>query len=294
MLEARRILTFREVARERSFSRAAVALSLTQPAVSQQIRALETQLGQRLIERGRTSFALTPAGALLLGHADALFERLQLAETQLGEAIAEKQRLFRVGAFASALGILVPRALAELKRDAGPLEIRAVQGATDELVAAVRDGSLHVALCFQDASEPRLEHDGTRRVDLWDEPMLAALGPAHVLVGRRRIRLTELATDPWLVAVRGGLIESACLAAGFEPQIAYLTDDPTAINGIVASNLCVTLTSQMLASQFRGLSTPALLGEPVRRAVYAVTPPDVSHPLVTPFLDSVRSWPRVA
>jgi DNA-binding transcriptional LysR family regulator len=294
MLDARRVLTFREVARHQSFSRAAGALSLTQPAVSQQIRALEIQLGTRLIERGRTTFTLTPTGALLFTHADALFERLQLAETQLDETMAEAQRAFRLGAFASALGVLVPRALAELNRVVGPLEISAVQGDTDVLVPGVRDGTLHVALCFQPCAEPRREHEGARRVDLWDEPMVAALGPAHRLAGRRRIRLADLASDPWLVAVRGGLIERACLAAGFEPRVAYLTDDPTAINGIVAANLSVTLTSQMLASELRGISTPVLSGEPVRRAVYAVVPPGALHPLVEPFLDSVRARPGAA
>jgi DNA-binding transcriptional LysR family regulator len=291
MIDARRILTFREVARQRSFSRAAVALSLTQPAVSQHIRALETQLGTRLIERGRAGFALTPAGELLMTHAEALFERLQLAEAQLGEAIGESQRVFRVGAFASALGILVPRALADLDHVAGPLNISALQGGTDEVVAGVRDGRLHVALCFQDAGEARREHAGARRLDLWDEPMLAAVGPAHSLAKRRRIRLAELATDPWLVGVRGGLIERACLAAGFEPRVAYLTEDPTAIKGIIEANLSVTLTSQMLAGEFRGVPTLTLSGEQVRRAVYAVVPSAAVHPLVEPFLDSVRAWP---
>ncbi len=289
MLDPRRLLTFREVAKQRSFSRAAVALSLTQPAVSQQIRALEVQLGERLIERGRTSFALTPIGELLYAHADALRERLQLAETQLGEAIAEERRLLRIGAFPSVLGALVPAAIAQLNRLAGPLEVSAVQGSTDELVAAVRAGSLHVALCFQDAAEPRREHEGTRRVDLLEEPMVAALGPGHRLASRRRIRLGDLARDPWLLAVRGGLIERACLAAGFEPRIAYLSDDPLAINGLVAADLTVTLTSRMLAGQLRGISTPTLSGDPVRRTVYGVTPPAAAHPLTAPFLDTVRA-----
>src|SRR5919197_65104 len=113
MLDPRRLLTFREVAEQRSFSRAAVALSLTQPAVSQQIRALEVQLGERL------------------------FERVRLAEAQVGEAIAEEHRLLRIGAFPSILGALVPAAIAQLNRLAGPLEVSAVQGSTDELVAAV-------------------------------------------------------------------------------------------------------------------------------------------------------------
>src|SRR5437773_10516986 len=115
MIDPRRLLTFRAVARERSFSRAAIALSLTQPAVSQQIRALELQLGERLIERGRGGFALTAAGDLLLGHADALYERLQLAETQVGEAIAESRRQLRLGGFPSALATLVPGAIAQLR-----------------------------------------------------------------------------------------------------------------------------------------------------------------------------------
>jgi DNA-binding transcriptional LysR family regulator len=289
MIEPRRLLTFREVAHQGSFSRAAVALALTQPAVSQQIRALEVQLGERLIERGRTGFALTPAGELLLAHAEAVFDRLQLAERQMTETIAENRRLLRIGAFPSILGTLVPAAVAHVTRLAGPLEVSAVQGGTQELVAAVRNGTLHVALCFQDAGQPRLEHEGTRRSEVLEEPMVAALGPGHRLARRRRIRLGELARDPWLVAVRGGLIEEACRAAGFEPRIAYLTDDPLAINGLVAADLTVTLTSQLLAGQLSGVSTPALSGDPVRRAIYAVTPPGAVHPFATPFLDALQA-----
>jgi DNA-binding transcriptional LysR family regulator len=291
MLEPRRLLTFREVARQRSFSRAAVALSLTQPAVSQQIRALEVQLGERLIERGRGGFALTAAGELLLAHAEAVHERLQLAETQLEEAIGRERRLLTIGAFPSALATLVPRSIARLSVSGG-LEVGAVQGSTDELAAMVRDGRAHVALCFQDAAAPRREHEGTRRVDVLEEPMLAAVGPGHRLAGRKRIRLAELEHDPWLAAARDGLIVRACVAAGFEPRLAFLTDDPLAINSFVAADMAVTLTSRLLAGQLRGISTPALIGEPVRRSIYALAPPAGSHPLVAPFLDAVRASAR--
>jgi DNA-binding transcriptional LysR family regulator len=288
MLDARRLLTFREVARQQSFSRAAVALSLTQPAVSQQIRALELQLGERLIERGRGGFALSAAGELLLAHADAIHDRLQLAETQLGEAVSESRRQLRLGAFPSALAALVPDAIARLRRD-GELEVSAVQGSTEELVAAVREGRVHAALCFQDAGRPRREHDGVRRTDVLEEPMLATLGLDHRLAGRRRIRLAELAGDPWLAATRDGLIVRACRAAGFEPRLAYLTEDPLAINSFVTVGLAVTLTSRLLAPWFRDVAVVGLAGEPVRRAIYAVTPPGRLHPLAEAFLDVVRS-----
>jgi molybdate transport repressor ModE-like protein len=289
MIDPRRLLTFREVAHEGSFSRAARSLSLTQPAVSQQIRALEQQLGAQLITRGGRRFALTAMGELLLAHADALHERLQLAETQTGERISAERRRLRVGAFPSVLATLVPAAIAQLQTSTEALEVAATQGSTDELVASVRDGRLHVALCFQDAASPRREHPDTRRHDLVEEPMVAAVGPNHRLAGRARIRIRELAGETWTAATRDGLIHRACVSAGFTPRLAYLTDDPLAIRALVAGGLAVTLTPRLLAEQLHGISTPNLAGSSVRRAIYAVVPAISSHPLVAPFLEAVRS-----
>jgi DNA-binding transcriptional LysR family regulator len=290
MLDPRRLLTFREVARQRSFSRAAAALSLTQPAVSQQVRALEVQLGARLIERGRGGFELTDAGALLLAHADAVGERLDLAETQFGETVAGERRVLRVGAFPTVMGSIVPPAIARLSPE--PLEVSVVQGGTEELVAGVRSGSLHLALCFQDAAAPRREHEGTRRHELLEEPMLVGVGPNHRFAARKRVRLADFARDTWLAALRDGLIHRACVSAGFEPRIAYLTGDPLAIQGFVAADLAVTLVSGMLAGQLSGISTMQIGGEPVLRAIYAVVPPTAPHPLAAPFLDALRAEAR--
>src|ERR671929_140136 len=91
-LDPRRLLTFREVARLRSFSRAAEALSLTQPAVSQQVAALERQLGVRLLERGPGGPTLTHARGLLLQHADPLASRALVAS---GVAVTLLPRLLR-------------------------------------------------------------------------------------------------------------------------------------------------------------------------------------------------------
>src|SRR5947209_6277543 len=82
-MDSRRLLTFRAVAHARSFSRAAESLSLSQPSVSHQIALLETEIGVRLLERGRGGLRLTPAGEVLLEHADHVAWRLQLASTQI-------------------------------------------------------------------------------------------------------------------------------------------------------------------------------------------------------------------
>src|ERR687890_2165703 len=114
MVDPRRVLTFREVARHGSFSRAAEALSLTQPAVPQQVAALERQLGAQLLERGPGGLSLTPAGELLLEHADVVADRLYLAAGQLAELAGHAARELRIGAFPSALATRVPAALARL------------------------------------------------------------------------------------------------------------------------------------------------------------------------------------
>src|SRR4051812_3823681 len=102
-MDPRRLLTFRAVAHAASFTRAAEALALSQPSVSQQVAALETELGTRLIDRAAGGLRLTPAGTVLLTHADAIAARLELAGRQLDDVTAVERTRLRLGAFPSAL-----------------------------------------------------------------------------------------------------------------------------------------------------------------------------------------------
>src|SRR5215213_8669002 len=279
MLDPRRLLTFREVARLGSFSRAADELSLTQPAVSQQVLALERELGIRLIDRGRGGLGLTAAGALLLRHADAVSGRLRLASEQLGTLMAEERRHLAVGAFPSAIATIVPEAFVRMRAAEPDVEVSVSERTQDELVAAVRDGTLHLAVLFQDAAAPRRDHEDLDRHELFEEPMVAALSPRHPLARRRRIDLDLLSEDTWTAPSRDGLVHRTCVAAGFEPNIAFVTRDVLAFRELVASGLAVTLTGGLLAGRLEGIATPAVTGDPARRTIYAVRPNTDSHPL---------------
>src|SRR5919107_162742 len=131
MLDPRRLLTFRAVAHEGSFSRAGDMLSLSQPAVSQQVSALEKELGAELLMRGRSGTVTTDAGALLLEHADALAARLELAGMQMEALVAETARTLRLGAFPSAIVSIVPTALAAVHAAAPELEITVEEDTQD-------------------------------------------------------------------------------------------------------------------------------------------------------------------
>src|SRR4051812_5981624 len=115
-MDPRRVLTFRAVAHRRSFSGAARELSLSQPAVSTQVAALERELGARLLEREPGGLRLTREGEILLVHADAIAERFELAAAQLGAAAAGRRARLRIGAFPTALASLVPEAIARVRR----------------------------------------------------------------------------------------------------------------------------------------------------------------------------------
>src|ERR671926_466206 len=122
-MDPRRLLTFRTVAHERSFSRAAERLSRSQPSVSSQIALLETEVGVRLFERGRRGLRLTRAGETLLEHADHVAWRLELADTQLAALAGGRRARVRVGCFPPAMAGLVPAAILRLRDDHGDVRV---------------------------------------------------------------------------------------------------------------------------------------------------------------------------
>jgi DNA-binding transcriptional LysR family regulator len=267
-MDPRRVLTFRAVAHERSFSQAARTLSLTQPAVSQQVAALEREVGARLLDREPGGLRLTRAGEILLTHADAIADLLQLASRQL----AEPERL-RIGAFPSALAALVPKAVARF--DGIVLE----EGSTPDLAERVQRGDLHLAVGFQDAALQRREHAGVERRDMISEPFLVAVWPGHPLAERSEIPVRALADQPWVAPSGDNLIARTCRAAGFEPRMVMISRDPLANRALIAQGLAVTLVPKLLASEFTGVELRPVAGDGPRRDVYALLPPGGRHPL---------------
>jgi DNA-binding transcriptional LysR family regulator len=288
-MDPRRVLVFRQVAHARSFSRAARELSLTQPSVSHQVAQLERQIGGKLINRGPGGLTLTPAGEALLAHADAIAERLGLAERQLREIIEEHGERLRLGAVPSALASLVPAALERVRGQIPTALVTVAEGTSDTLPSRVRSGELHLAVGFQDASNPREEHEGLERHDLLRERFLVALPPHHRLADHPTINLADLADDDWTAASTDGIIVRACRAAGFEPHLVSITRDQFAIRALITRGLAVTLAAGLLADAFERAVLRPIEGPAPERDVYALLPPGSRHPLATATLHALTA-----
>jgi DNA-binding transcriptional LysR family regulator len=286
-MDPRRVLTFRAVAHQRSFSRAARELALTQPSVSNQVAQLEREIGARLLDRGPGGVRLTREGEILLEHADAITERLQLAQAQLAAAAEGKRTRLRIGALPTALAGFVPAAIALLRLEHPDTRITFDEGTSDELSGRVASGELDLAIAYQDTGAASADPPGVTRHHLLHEQFMVALAPDHPLAQESAVRLADLSDEDWTAALIDGVIVRACRAAGFEPNVISLTRDQLAIRALVMGGLAVTLVPELLADPFRGLALRPIADVRIARDVYALLPPGGRHPLLAPILDAL-------
>jgi DNA-binding transcriptional LysR family regulator len=143
-------------------------------------------------------------------------------------------------------------------------------------------------MCFQDAAAEPRRPDGTARHELWEEPMLATLAPDHPLAGRDRIAIAELEGETWTAPSRSHLVYRACVAAGFEPHIAYVTRDPLTAAALVERGLAVTLMPQLIAGRLPGIVAIGLEDPAPRRSLYALLPAAGVRAAAQAFLAALR------
>ena len=292
MLDVRRMRVLREVAVKGSFSAAAESLSFTQSAISQQIAALEREAGTTLVQRSARGVRLTEAGEAVVRHTDAIMARLAEAEAELEAIAGLRGGRLRMAAFESAGATLMPLAIAAFSKQHPAVELSMSMSEPEDCVPLLRSGDLDLAIVFESA----VKHadDGIHRVHLIEDPMYLVLPRDHPLANRRRVRLADLAGEAWI----GGqpdcecnrLISRACAVAGYEPRIAFETDDYTAMQGFVAAGVGVSLIAELGLTTVRddivvrdlGRDTPA-------RQIYAATLAEGYHsPATQAMLEILR------
>jgi len=275
MLDVRRMRVLREVAQRGSFSAAAEALSFTQSAISQQIAALEREAGAVLVQRNARGVRLTEAGEAVVRHAEAILARLAEAEAELEAIAGLRGGRLRLAAFESAASSIMPLAIAAFSRCHPAVELSMGLLEPDDSLPQLRAGELDLALTFESrASDAVVE--GISLVHLLEDPMFLVLPADHPLAHKRNLRLADLAGDAWIGGQAGcecnRLILRSCAAAGFDPRIAFETDEYSAVQGLVAAGVGVSLMAELgLANARDDIVVRSLGRETPVRQIHAAT-----------------------
>lgn len=288
MIEARHLRVLRAVAATGSFSAAARELGCTQPAVSQQMKALEASAGTPLLVRTCREMRLTQAGEALVRHAAGILAGLTAAEEEVAAIAGLRAGRVRLVSFSSGSSTLVPTALASLRAAHPGTRVSLVEAEPPRSEEMLREGDCDVALAF------RYGAGGAEWADLVVRPLLSdrlvGLVPeGHRLAEAGSVSIADLADEPWIAGCprcRRQLV-AVCEESGFTPRIDFATDDYPAVVGLVGAGLGVAVLPELALESVLPKGARTVAVEPsVHREIVALTLPDLAQvPAVAATLD---------
>jgi DNA-binding transcriptional LysR family regulator len=248
-MELRHLRYFRAVAEEAHVTRAAARLGIAQPPLTQQIKALEAELGILLFDRIGRRVELTEAGRVLLGEARAILDHVERAVSLTQQAGQGSSGRLRVGFTGSAsFHPVVTEVLKAVRSEWPGVELVLEESKTDHLAAALDQGKLDTAFV-----RPPLQNRGTLSFQLLaTEALMVAVPVTHALAGRESLRLTDLAEESFILYPRAtgpGLSEGvvmACVRAGFSPRVAQQTPQLSSTINMVAASLGIAVVPECL------------------------------------------------
>ncbi|GAA0823366.1 LysR family transcriptional regulator [Streptosporangium amethystogenes subsp. fukuiense] len=292
MLSSQRLRVLLEIFRTGSIAGAARTLRLSPSAVSHQLSKLEEEAGMGLVERGAQSLRLTAAGRRLATRAQEVLDIIEAAEKDLlAQARADAGQL-RIGFFASAGYRLLPLALSTFTARHPAVELDLVLGQPHELLPDLERGALDVLVVFEHALDPWKPPEGVEVIHLFDEPQLLVVPPGHPAGQRQRVRLADLAGEPWITTYGTdtpvSVLERASALEGFNPMIRCRSDHYEVTLGLVRAGLGVALVPSLGAQGASGIQVCRLDGPRLYRRIGAATRPTNPNPALRSFIDYLR------
>jgi DNA-binding transcriptional LysR family regulator len=299
MLDVKQLRVLKAVSEHGSFSAAAEALSYTQPAISQQIAALERTAGATLVDRTSRGVRLTDAGRALVDHAHVVLARLAAAEAELDAIAGVRGGRVRLGSFPTASAALLPPALARFTERHPDVELTFLEKEPEDAIQMLRAGELEVAIVFEFHNLSQGEWDrlygGAELHALVDDPMYLALPLGHPLARKPRVRLQDLSDELWIQEGNprnpcGRLHQAACVNAGFDPRIGFRSDDYNVVQGMVAAGVGVSLLPSFALANVRDDIVVRSLGKtaPARQIAAATLAGGYRSPATEAMLDILR------
>jgi LysR family transcriptional activator of glutamate synthase operon len=243
-MELRQLRYFAAVARRRHFTAAAEAIGVAQPALSQQVRLLERELGVQLFDRSGRRVRLTPAGEALLVRAERILAEVANAQSELAEYAGAVRGRVVVGTLPSLAEHQLPPLVAAFHRRHPGLELSLREERTARLLELLAAGEVDLALLHQ--SPAATETTPALTIEpLFTEELVAAVGAGHPLADRVALPLSELRDEDFILTKSGSAIRdtilAACAVAGFAPRIAFESGAAATVRALAAAGLGVAI-----------------------------------------------------
>lgn len=257
---------FLAVADHRHFTRAARELGLAQPSVSAQVRRLEAELSSELFHRMKGNLTLTPAGEALLPFARRILADVDAATSELSEVGGMARGRLAIGATPSLAAALVPPVLSRFHASYPGIELTLREAGSMDLVAALGEGAVDIALVILP-----VRHDVLETHALLREELVVAVAPTHPLARRRTVAMTDLRDVP-LVMFREGYdlrsaTEAACRAAGFAPIFAVEGGEMDGVLRLTAAGLGAAIVPSLVVEPDGPLRAVRITGSSLTRTV---------------------------
>jgi DNA-binding transcriptional LysR family regulator len=249
-MELRQLRYFVTVVEEANFTRAAARLHLTQPGLSAQIRQLERELGQQLLDRSGRSVSLTEVGAAVLVHARSALAATERITQTVDEFTGLLRGHVRIGCISGTASedFDISTVLADFHDDHPQVGISLTEDTSERMLTAVRHGELDIALIGLTGAEVG---DDIGIDVVLETPVFAALargGPRRASMPLTELRNHSLICLPPGTGVRG-VFERACAAAGFEPDVAFEAAAPPLLLRLASRGLGVAVVPALTAAE---------------------------------------------
>ncbi|REK68904.1 LysR family transcriptional regulator [Aeromicrobium endophyticum] len=300
MIDPRRLRVLLAVALHGSVTAAAAALHMSPSAVSQQVAALEREVGHDMFERYGRRLRLTATGEIMVRHARRLSALLEEAEADLAAAAHGQVGEVSVAAFTSAITEVVAPAVASLRETSPRVRVlvKDAEGPAGRHLLATGEVDIAIGVAHQEDMSGAAA--GQHRAFLYTEPFDALVPRRHPLASALAIDVAQLAGDPWIMPWPGNplrdLIGLACEEAGFRPDVVSVSNDFRAICALVSSGAGVALAprSALRGIHMHGMKVlPLDTRPPTRRVFVSVRAGADQHPLINQVLVALRQHAAV-
>lgn len=250
-MELRQLRYAVAVARRLSFTQAAADLALAQPALSQQVAALESELGLKLFDRTSRRVALTDAGRAFVERAERILGDVAAAREEMTSYAGGLRGRVVVGTYQSFSEYRLPKLLGRFHAEYPGIEIALREGMADDLFPALASGTIDVFIGNVGETSVNVaaefEHE-----PLYDDELSIAVAATHPLAARSSVAMNELRDEPWIIFRPGSQMTQRLLStahgAGFAPRVAFESVDTLTVRALVAEGLGIALFPRTLGN----------------------------------------------